>query len=248
METTNIKNTQVTKEEFEKFISQYPNKLETDISGITEPPTKTWNDYTSGLKWPESLVCLIKMYDGSEYHKGKKLEYYINIKYLSMKTTNLTKAEAEKLMQKGFQVYQKANTELHFHLDAGEIFSQNGYAESDFDELPNDGWSIYQPEAQEVKHTPLPWYVEKSDVATKNIMISEANISVGRIWDEANAALICKAVNHHEQLVKDAERLVKILNEYPVHQKYNVAKSEEILFEIKSIKESFETTLKKLEA
>ena len=68
---------QVTKKEFDKFISEYPNKLQTDVAGMFEPPLKTWNDFKKAHKWPESVVAFCKMYDGSDYHGGKKPEYWI---------------------------------------------------------------------------------------------------------------------------------------------------------------------------
>lgn len=67
---------QVTKEEFEKFISEYPNELEEDVARMFEPPLKTWNDFSKG-EWPDSAVAFCHLYDGSEYHGGKQPEYFI---------------------------------------------------------------------------------------------------------------------------------------------------------------------------
>ena len=72
---------QVNKEEFEQFISNYPNTLETDVAQFFEPPIKTWNDFTIAPKWPDSVVAFCELYDGSDYHGGMQPEYYIFEKY-----------------------------------------------------------------------------------------------------------------------------------------------------------------------
>lgn len=56
---------QVTKEEFYEFINSYNNKLEIDVAGMFEPPLKSYNDFTDGKVWPESVVAFIKMYSES---------------------------------------------------------------------------------------------------------------------------------------------------------------------------------------
>lgn len=47
---------EVSKEEFEKFIDEYPNDLETDFY----MDWYSWNDFTKngGCKWPESIVAM----------------------------------------------------------------------------------------------------------------------------------------------------------------------------------------------
>ena len=67
----------VTKLELDKFIEEYPNKLEVDVTGIFEPPLKTYNDFTGDKVWPQSAVAYVKLYDGSDYHGGRTEEYYI---------------------------------------------------------------------------------------------------------------------------------------------------------------------------
>jgi len=57
----------VTKEEFDKFIDAYPGKLEVDVSGISEPPTKTWNDFALG-NWPESVVAACSVFNDDSYY------------------------------------------------------------------------------------------------------------------------------------------------------------------------------------
>jgi len=48
-----------------------------DVYTISEPPVGTWNDFTEGKVWPDSIVAKVKLYDGSVYHDGKQHEYYI---------------------------------------------------------------------------------------------------------------------------------------------------------------------------
>ena len=49
----------VTKEEFEKYIKSYPNKLVRDYY----MDWYSWNDFSDGKVWPESMVAM--MSDGS---------------------------------------------------------------------------------------------------------------------------------------------------------------------------------------
>jgi hypothetical protein len=52
----------VTKEEFDIFIAEYPRKLERDVSGISDPPTLTMNDFSIGV-WPDSVVAKADLYE-----------------------------------------------------------------------------------------------------------------------------------------------------------------------------------------
>ena len=47
----------VTREDYLAFVSNYPNELEFDCTGICEPPMGSYNDFTGGLVWPESIVA-----------------------------------------------------------------------------------------------------------------------------------------------------------------------------------------------
>jgi len=72
----------VTKEEFDKFIKNYPNRLEKDISGIFEPPLLTYNDFSSGRIWPNSVVAYAHLNEmmqgqGHSAYKGEPNDYYI---------------------------------------------------------------------------------------------------------------------------------------------------------------------------
>jgi len=73
---------QVPKEEFYIFIRNYSKKLEWDCYGVYEPPLGSYNDFSDGKKWPESIVGVVQMYD-LECH-GKDKEYYIKSTYYCM--------------------------------------------------------------------------------------------------------------------------------------------------------------------
>lgn len=74
---------EVTREEYLAFIREYPRKLEFDCIGICEPPLGSYNDFSDGKVWPESMVA--KEYrdwmgdDGEEDFSmpGKFWRYYI---------------------------------------------------------------------------------------------------------------------------------------------------------------------------
>jgi len=67
----------VTKEQFDKFVKEYPSELVWDVAGMYEPPLGSHNDFSEGKKWPESMVTKVVLYNGSSYHGGKNREYYI---------------------------------------------------------------------------------------------------------------------------------------------------------------------------
>lgn len=52
-----MKPNEVTKEEFDKFIKEYPNELITSMYMIGEPPSLEYNDFSDGKVWPESVVA-----------------------------------------------------------------------------------------------------------------------------------------------------------------------------------------------
>jgi len=68
---------QVTEAAFNAFVKKYPTTLDIDIADMCEPPLKTYNDFSKGKPWPDSIVAKVKLYDGSAYHGGKLPEYYI---------------------------------------------------------------------------------------------------------------------------------------------------------------------------
>lgn len=51
-----IKWKEVSKEEFEQYLRDYPRKLVKDYCGISEPPLVSYNDFTLG-DFPESIVA-----------------------------------------------------------------------------------------------------------------------------------------------------------------------------------------------
>ena len=75
----------VSKEDFDKFISNYPSQLNVNVCGISEPLLVTYNDFSLKKKWPESVVA--KYHDTECYPKNGKYpfiweerEYYIKEK------------------------------------------------------------------------------------------------------------------------------------------------------------------------
>lgn len=65
-----------TKEELEKFVKDYPLDLETDVAHMYDPPLLTYNDFSEGRVWPESIVAQVVL--GSD--RGDKDTYYINVR------------------------------------------------------------------------------------------------------------------------------------------------------------------------
>lgn len=53
----------VGKKEFNKFIEEYPTKLQRDVTGISDPPLVTYNDFSNGKVWPESIVARYYLID-----------------------------------------------------------------------------------------------------------------------------------------------------------------------------------------
>lgn len=68
--TAEPKEKNVTKEEFEEFIKNYPRKLERDVCGISDPPNITYNDFELANRWPYSVVARTFMYsdDKEDYY------------------------------------------------------------------------------------------------------------------------------------------------------------------------------------
>lgn len=53
---------EVTKEEFDEFISGYPNPLDINVTWICEPPMKSYNDFNLG-DWPFSMVAKVQLWE-----------------------------------------------------------------------------------------------------------------------------------------------------------------------------------------
>jgi len=48
-----------TEEELREFIAAYPRPLETDVAHMYDPPLQTYNDFSDGKVWPESIVAQV---------------------------------------------------------------------------------------------------------------------------------------------------------------------------------------------
>jgi hypothetical protein len=70
----------VSKEEFKKFVDEYPRPLERNTTHIVTPPIDTWNDFTLG-SWPQSMVAKISMDwlgpNGEEAKDDRYWEYFV---------------------------------------------------------------------------------------------------------------------------------------------------------------------------
>lgn len=45
-----------TKDELEAHLATFPN-LDRDVAGMCDPPLISWNDFSEGKIWPESMVA-----------------------------------------------------------------------------------------------------------------------------------------------------------------------------------------------
>lgn len=86
----------VTKEEFERYISNYPRRLEVDVCGISDPPLISYNDFELANRWPYSVVARTWAYDDNPndyfYEPEEEREYYIIENYEELflsKTENI---------------------------------------------------------------------------------------------------------------------------------------------------------------
>ena len=71
----------VTKEEFDRFIENYPRKLIWHVSQFCEPPVITYNDPSIG-KFQDSVVAKTPYYDdpaGYYYEPPETREYFIRV-------------------------------------------------------------------------------------------------------------------------------------------------------------------------
>lgn len=73
---------EVTKEEYDQFISQYPRRLRMDCWAACDPPLIAANDFELADRWPYSIVA---GYDGGEpneyYGWDYKPKYYVVVNY-----------------------------------------------------------------------------------------------------------------------------------------------------------------------
>jgi hypothetical protein len=47
----------VSKEEFDAFLASYPRKLVRDVARMFDPELITFNDFSDGKAWPDSVVA-----------------------------------------------------------------------------------------------------------------------------------------------------------------------------------------------
>ena len=68
---------EVSKEEFDKFRTDYPVRLEFDVCHMVDPPVATWNDFSGDTKWPESVAAqCVEDYDPTT-GKPEPRKYYL---------------------------------------------------------------------------------------------------------------------------------------------------------------------------
>ncbi len=65
----------VSREEFKSFVSRYKPKLWYDVCGIFDPPIGSYNDFSGGKAWPDSVVCYVSLGGGSRANSPH--EYFI---------------------------------------------------------------------------------------------------------------------------------------------------------------------------
>jgi len=79
--TAETKMKSVSKEEFDAFIKNYPRPLCVDVTGISDPPAISYNDFALADRWPYSIVASTFAYDndpvGYYYVPPEKRRYRI---------------------------------------------------------------------------------------------------------------------------------------------------------------------------
>lgn len=71
---------QVSKAELEAFVAGYPHALDVNVTGICEPPMRSWNDFSEGKVWPESMVArefLEESMSGHPAYTGGKNTFWL---------------------------------------------------------------------------------------------------------------------------------------------------------------------------
>ena len=87
----------VSKEEYVKFINNYPRPLNRDVFAACDPPSVTYNDFKLADRWPYSIVASTYLYDDTPgsyfYEPEEKRIYQIMVNYeevFDSKTGNKT--------------------------------------------------------------------------------------------------------------------------------------------------------------
>jgi len=81
--TVEPKKISVSKEDFYKFIDEYPRKLTYDCTGISDPPAISYNDFELANRWPYSVVANTWVYSDNpnDYFYSENPRYYIMENY-----------------------------------------------------------------------------------------------------------------------------------------------------------------------
>lgn len=76
---------QVSKEEFEEFLKNYPRPLDCDVFGACDPPAVSYNDFELANRWPYSIVASTFAYSdkpGDYYYvPEERRKYFIVTNY-----------------------------------------------------------------------------------------------------------------------------------------------------------------------
>ena len=87
---------QVSKKELQEFLNKYPRKLDVDVTGISDPPLLTYNDFELANRWPYSIVASHYCYDDDPkdyfYLPEEERTYSIMVNYeevFNSKTGNM---------------------------------------------------------------------------------------------------------------------------------------------------------------
>lgn len=80
-DTSQSKYKRVSKEKFVDFLKNYPTKLVKDVYGVCDPPYISYNDFSTGKMWPDSVVAYTFLYDPNPgdyfYEPENERKYYI---------------------------------------------------------------------------------------------------------------------------------------------------------------------------
>ena len=72
----------VNKEEFDAFVKSFREELYYDVCHVCDPPLSSYNDFSEGKVWPESIVAKVVLWEAMADHpayKGEENEYQIKI-------------------------------------------------------------------------------------------------------------------------------------------------------------------------
>lgn len=70
---------EVSKDEYQKFIDEYPRKLVRDVYGVCDPPSITYNDFELADRYPYSVVASTFAYDdepGAYFYESPEKRIY----------------------------------------------------------------------------------------------------------------------------------------------------------------------------